>query len=149
MEASRVRYEIAYDKTKQTVIVYPQWRGTRPNYHVIGEYTPDNPQADFDEYRGDLGEAVRDALKRVGELDPYPFKIIVTPLNGDDEFVAKEWGGPLARVPVEDQVPVSENKTVAEARKEELEKAEPVPHTTQVTNEIQEEDKKVTKKKKK
>lgn len=128
METSRVRYEIAYDKTKQSVIVYPQWRGTRPNHLVIGDYTPENPQADFDEYRGELGEVIREALKRVGQHDPYAFKITVTPLDGGDDFVAREADGMLARVPVEDQVPVSGTKSVAEATHEELQKAEPVPH---------------------
>lgn len=133
MEASRVRYEIAYDKTKQTVIVYPQWRGTRPNFHVIGEYTPDNPQAKVEEYVDELADEIRAALERVGELSLDPFKVMITPLNGDPEFMGKDWNGPLERVPLKDQVPVSANKTAAQAAHEEEEKGEPVPHASQAT----------------
>lgn len=136
MEQSRVRYEIAYSKTAQTVAVYPQWRGARPNFQVIGDFTPENPRGEFDEYRSELGEAIRHALARVGELDPEPFKITIVPLDGSDEFTPKEWGGPLKRVPLEDQVPVSANKTVAQATAEELENGTPEPHASQVSQEV-------------
>lgn len=135
-ESSRLKYEIAYDKTKQLVLCYPQWRGTRPNAHVIGEYTPENAQAELDEYQSDMGEAVRDALARVGELDVDAWEIRVTPLNGDKEFVAKEISGPLKRVPVEDQVPVTEGTTAGAAVEAERENGEPIPHASQRSKEL-------------
>lgn len=80
----RISYAIAYDKTRQLVIVYPQWRGQRPNFQQIGEYKPRNPRANLEDYAQELGEAVGQAMVRVGqEIEPY--KITVTPLDGTKE----------------------------------------------------------------
>ena len=136
-ETSRAKYEIAYDKTRQSVIVYPQFRGTRPNHHVIGEFQPDSAHDEFDSYRIDLGEAVRDALARVGELDVDAWGIHVTPLDGTPAFQAKEPQEPLKRVPKEDQVAVGSGRTAAEAAVEEHENGEGIPHASQATREMQ------------
>lgn len=135
-ESSRVKYEISYDKTKQLVLVYPQWRGTRPNAHVIGEYTPENAQASVEDYREELGEAIQHALGTVGETDIEPWEIRVTPLDGSKDFVAKEAQGPLKRVALEDQVPVSGNVTAAQAAQTEEQNGEPIPHASQKSKEL-------------
>lgn len=134
-ETSRVSYEIAYDKTRQSVIVYPQYRGTRPNHHVIGNFAPENPHDDFETYREDLSEAVVNALARVGELDTDAWSITVTQLNGGPDYHAKQAEAPLAKVPVEDQVAVGSGRTAAEAAEQEQENGEPVPHASQLTQE--------------
>lgn len=134
-ETSRVKYEIAYDKTRQSVIVYPQYRGTRPNHHVIGEFTPKNAHDEFETYREDLGEAIRLALQRVGELDTDAWSITITPLDGSPDYHAKDASQPLKRVPVEDQVAVGSGRTAAEAAVAEEENGDPVPHATQLSQE--------------
>lgn len=139
-ESSRLKYEIAYDKTKQLVLVYPQWRGTKPNAHVIGEYVPEDPHADFEDYKSDMGEAVRKALARVGEVDADPWEIRVVPLDGSDEIVAKESTGPLKRVPVEDQVPVGGDTTAAQSVTAEREHGEPQAHASQKSKQLAKED---------
>lgn len=134
MESSRIKYEIAYDKTRQLVLVYPQWRGARANTHAIGEYTPENPRANLEDYINELAEAITQALARVGEeLDPY--KVMITPLDGTKEVMAKDFGGPLRRVPLEDQVPVSATTTVAMAKAEEDEVGEGEEIPTRATKE--------------
>lgn len=134
-ESSRIKYEIAYDKTRQLVLVYPQWRGPRANTHSIGEYTPENPRANLEDYVDELAQAITDALARVGqELDPY--KVMITPLDGSPEVQAKDFGGPLRRVPVEEQVPVGADTTAAMAKAEEDEKGEGEPVPSLVTRKL-------------
>jgi hypothetical protein len=136
MEQSKVLYEIAYDKTRQTVIVYPKWRGPRPNHQVIGEFTPENPRANLEDYYQDLGKEIELSLARVGEPSYEPFRITITPLDGTKEVMLKDIRAPLERVPVEDQVPVGLNRTVAEATAAEQEQGTPEPVATQATREL-------------
>lgn len=124
-DSNRVQYEIAYDVTRQQVIVYPQWRGTRPNFHVIGTYQPENPRADLTEYVKELGETISDALLRVGQPSIEPFKVMITPLDGSPEVMAKDFRGSLERVPVEDQVAVGAGTTAAQAVEEEQQNGTP------------------------
>lgn len=135
-EESRVKYEIAYDITRQLVIVYPQWRGARANTQVIGEYAPKNPRANVEDYVDDLADTIRESLARVGQLDLDPFKVMITPLDGTPEVMAKDFGGPLRRVTIKDQVPVGANTTVAQAAQEESEKGEGEPQPSQVTKKV-------------
>lgn len=133
--SDRVLYAIAYDKTRQLVLVYPVWRGARSNTQVIGEYAPDNPRANLEDYSAELAEAVTNALARVGQ-DIEPYEVRVTPLDGTKEVVAKELGGPIMRVPKKEQVPVSANTTVAMATAEEEENGTPQEVPTLVTKEV-------------
>lgn len=136
MEQNKVLYEIAYDKTRQSVIVYPKWRGARPNHQVIGDFEPENPRANLEDYYQELGEAITEALARVGEPSYEPFSITVTPLDGTKDVTLKDIRAPLERVPVEDQVPVGLNRTVAEATAAEQEQGTPEPVPTQATREL-------------
>ena len=132
-ESSRAMYEIAYDKTRQSIIVYPQYRGTRPNHHVIGTFQPENAHDDFENYREELSEAVVNAMARVGELDMDAWSIRITMLNGDPDYQAKKATEPLKRVPLEDQVAVGSGRTAAEQATLESENGEAQPHASQLT----------------
>lgn len=114
-DESRVMYEIAYDVTRQLVIVYPKWRGRRPNTQTIGEYAPENARADLGEYVADLGNTISDALARVGQSSIEPFKVMVTPLDGSPEVMIKDFRAPLEKVPVDEQVAVGAGVTAAMA----------------------------------
>lgn len=140
MEQSQVKYGIAYDKTRQLVIIYPVWRGNRPNTHVIGEFTPENPRGNIEDYINELGQAVIDALARVGELDIDAFEVRITPLDGSKEFIARELKSPLRRVPIEDQIPVSLKTTISQARTKEAESGEGEPISTLATKELNKKD---------
>ena len=92
--SDRVSYAIAYDKIKQLVIVYPQWRGQRPNFQQIGEYKPENPRTNLKDYVAELNRAVDNAMLRAGQgIDSY--KVTITPLDGTADIVAKDFGGPM------------------------------------------------------
>lgn len=108
------RYLISYNKTEYAVSVHPDNKSGGSNFHEIGEFRPEL-DADFEEYEAELSEAVRQALGTVGEDDPTIFSLRVHDIKTGEISNQPATNDPPAPLPMEDQVPVSEDTTAAEA----------------------------------
>lgn len=112
------RYFISYSKVDRLVVVHPDNKSAGSNVHEIGEFRVE-PNADFEDYQADLEEAIRRALGRVGESDPSTFNIRIHDMKTGEITKIDAENDPPAPLPQEDQVPVSEETTAAEAELEE------------------------------
>lgn len=63
------RYQIAYSKTQQVISVFPEGDAPSSGHQLIGDFSIDDANADFEVYEDDLAEAIEDALAYVGQTD--------------------------------------------------------------------------------
>ena len=119
-----LRYNISYNKNTKDIVVLPDNLSAGSNYFTIGHYRIENPNADVEEYKDELTEAILDGARSVGIADLGPYRVRVTDFKTGEQQTVKDRDEESNQEPLpqSEQVPVTEDVTAAEAVHQEQQK---------------------------